>query len=282
MTIQRTSRCLMIMFCVLIIPALLQPADAWAECEYLLCSFLPGNPTGPNGFTSPATGFFGNAFTASWSHVWTGCGGYEFEYRRAGYEVWYVLDVASGSSVDVKIMRPDGSIYDPTSYELRVRAYWGGGCDERRYSEYSQSNNIEMYCGPGECSTPAQVPMPVPLGLSNPVSHCFGSAFTASWSHVWGGCGGYLFEYRRYGTEDDWVVLDVASGSSVDVKIARPMDGPVSESTSYELRVRSYWGGGCDERVLSDYSQVSMIDMRCPPPISSASSTWSSVKAFYR
>lgn len=98
----------------------------------------------PTNLENPDTAFFGTPFVATWDHVWTGCGGYEFEYRRAATNTWISTDVASGNQVSITIALPGGTVNDPTSYELRVRSYWGTDNDTKQYSDYSASSNIEM------------------------------------------------------------------------------------------------------------------------------------------
>jgi len=109
------------------------------------CSTPPADPMPvPTSLANPDSSYFEASFTASWDHVWTGCGGYEFEYRRAATSTWITTNVASGSEVEITIPLPEGQVNDPTSYELRVRSYWGTGSDVKEYSEYSESSNIEM------------------------------------------------------------------------------------------------------------------------------------------
>ena len=129
--------------------SLFEVGTCYADCE----GDPPGSMPVPTGLSNPSDGTFGEPFTPSWDHVWTGCGGYEFQYRRAGFDEWVTVNAPSGSTVDVTIRRPDGSIFDPTSYELRVRSYWGSGCDERVYSEFSVSSNIEVHCPPPVATT---------------------------------------------------------------------------------------------------------------------------------
>lgn len=233
------------------------------------CTTQPKDPLPiPTNLTNPDTAYFDEPFTVSWDHVWTGCGGYEFEYRRAATSIWGTVDVSSGSETDVTILKPSPPVNNPTSYEIRVRSYWESSENDRIYSGYSQSGNVEMALPcQNACSTPATNPMPVPTNLSNPDTASFDVPFVVSWDHVWIGCGGYEFMYRRAGTST-WVTIIVVSGSTASVTIQLPSP-PVNDPTSYELRVRSYWGGDCDTKVYSEYSQSSNIEMRVPKSYSS-------------
>lgn len=217
----------------------------------------------PINLTNPDTAYFDESFTATWDHVWTGCGGYEFEYRRAATTNWVKTNVPSGCQLNITIPKPSPPVNNPTSYELRARSYWGSGNDVKVYSKYSQSSGIELAlsCG-NSCSTPAANPMPVPVNLTNPDTTYFDQSFTISWTHVWVGCGGYELEYRRAGTTT-WIVTDVASGSIVNLAIPLPSP-PIYNPTSYELRVRSYWGGSCDSKEYSEYSLSSNVELLIP------------------
>ena len=116
------------------------------DVEFTGCSTSAADPMPvPTGLSNPVNGTFDQTFTLSWDHVWTGCGGYEVGYRRAATSTWVTIDVVSGSSADITIELPSGSVNDPTSYEIRVRSYWGSGSDTREYSDYSASGNIEMH-----------------------------------------------------------------------------------------------------------------------------------------
>jgi len=233
----------------------------------------------PTSFITPSIAYYEEPFSASWDHVWTGCGGYEIEFRQVGEESWKRRKVASGSSTDVVIRLPDGDVTIPTLFELRVRAYWGEGCDERVYSDYSELKIAQMECGTLHCETGPQDPMPVPTSFTNPSEACFGEPFNTNWSHVWTGCGGYEFEYSPSGL-NEWTTIKVGSGSSAEIVIRRP-DGPISDSTPYDLRVKSYWGVGCDARVYSEYSDIATIEMQCTLPVKTSCSTWTAVKVKY-
>jgi hypothetical protein len=265
--------CAVSVFAFFALPA--YSVDCFLECETGPADPMPT----PTGFYTPSIAYYEEPFMASWNHVWTGCGGYEFEYRQVGSADWTTIKVASGSSADIVIRRPDGDLNMPTSFELRVKTYWGVGCDERVYSDYSEVHGIEMDCGWLHCESSAQIPMPVPTNFSNPSEACFEEPFNSSWSHVWTGCGGYELEYRRLGTAA-WTTVKVGSGSSADIVIRRP-DEPINDSTPYELRVKSFWGVGCDERIYSEYSAQDVIEMRCSQPVGSSVSTWSCIKSKY-
>jgi len=262
----------------LILVALALPAHS-IDCQ-LECETVPAEPMPvPTGFSTPGIVYFEEPFSASWNHVWTGCGGYEFEYRQADGGDWSRVKVASGSSADIVIRMPDDPIEIPALYELRVRSYWGVGCDERVYSEYSVTNSVQLDCGWLHCETGPQNPMPVPTSFSTPLEACFEEPFYASWNHVWTGCGGYEFQYSLSG-QNEWTTVKVGSGSSADVVIRRP-DGPITNPTSYDLRVRSFWGVGCDDRVTSEFCPIDTIEIHCSQPTLSKRSTWSCLKVNY-
>lgn len=263
---------------VLIIAVIVPFAKA-IDCV-LECETEPLDPMPiPTNFITPSSAYYEEPFSASWDHVWTGCGGYEIEFRRVGEESWKSRKVASGSSTDVVIRLPDGDVIIPTLFELRVRAYWGEGCDERVYSDYSELEITQMECGTLHCETGPLDPMPVPTSFTNPAEACFGEPFNTSWSHVWTGCGGYEFEYSPSGL-NEWTTIKVGSGSNAEIVIRRP-DGPISNPTMYDLRVRSYWGVGCDLRVYSDCSSLEGVAMYCSPPVNATGSTWTAIKTLY-
>lgn len=249
------------------------------DCQ-LECETGPAEPMPvPTGYSTPGIAYFEEPFLTSWDHVWTGCGGYEFEYRRVGSGDWHTIKVGSGSSAEIVIRMPDDPIETPANYELRVRSYWGVGCDERVYSEYSTINSIQLECGWLHCETGPQDPMPVPTSFATPLEACFEEPFDANWSHVWTGCGGYEFQYSLSG-QDDWTTVKVGSGSSADIVIRRP-DGQITNPTSYDLRVRSFWGVGCDDRETSAFCPTTTIDMYCSEPTLTQRITWSCIKAEY-
>lgn len=250
--------------CAVLLMAMVSGCDDDISGPGDTCSTPPSDPIPvPTNLANPDTCKFTETFTATWDHVWTGCGGYEFGYRRAATATWITTDVRSGSEVDITIPRPDGYVNNPTSYELRVRSFWESSDSVRIYSEYSQSGNIEMALAcANACSFPPLTPMPVPTNFTSPDSATFGVPFPVSWTHVWTGCGGYEFEYRRAGT-NTWLMVKVVSGSSASITIELPSP-PVNNPTSYEIRVRSYWGGDCDAKVFSNYSQSGNVEMRVP------------------
>ena len=89
------------------------------SCETETPSTLPV----PTNLTNPSTGTFGDSFGLSWDDIWTGCGGYEAEFRRAGSAAWTRIEIFSGSSVEINIPLPFGPVDDPTGYALRVRSF---------------------------------------------------------------------------------------------------------------------------------------------------------------
>jgi hypothetical protein len=66
-------------------------------------------------------------------------------FRRDGSSDWNVIDVVSGSDAQVNIRRPAGPVATPEVYEIKVRSYWGAQCDERLYSNPSDSGYIELW-----------------------------------------------------------------------------------------------------------------------------------------
>ena len=83
-----------------------------------------------------------------WDDVWTGCGGYEAEFRRAGSAAWTRIEIFSDSSVEINLPLPFGPVNDPTNYALRVRSFWGLRNDTRQFSDWSATANIEIFLSP--------------------------------------------------------------------------------------------------------------------------------------
>ncbi len=226
---------------------------ALGECEEPAPETLPI----PTNLTHAASSSFGTPIVLGWDDVWTGCGGYEVEFRRAGELTWTSIELASGNLVEINIPLPDGTVTNPTAYSLRVRSFWGSGNDTRRFSEWSAVGTIEMFTTAGGCGTVAPDPLPVPINLMNPATGSFGEPFTFTWDHVWTGCGGYEAEFRRAGSSS-WVTIEISSGNGVQLSIPLP-SGAVSNPTSYALRVRSFWGTENDVKQFSDWSVISNI-----------------------
>ena len=103
----------------------------------------------PTNISSPNNGTFGVPFTFSWDHVWTGCGGYEAEWRPPGVFTWTTTEVSTDActglsrcSVEITIPSSGGM-----SHALRVRSFWGAGNDQREFSDWAEGGpggNIEM------------------------------------------------------------------------------------------------------------------------------------------
>ena len=100
----------------------------------------------PTNLMNPANGSFGTAFTLSWNRVWTGCGGYEVQWRPAGVFTWASTTIStsqcSGSTCSTQISIPASN---SKSHALRVRSFWGQGGDTRQFSSWSATGNIEMF-----------------------------------------------------------------------------------------------------------------------------------------
>ena len=99
----------------------------------------------PTGLMNTANGSFGTPFTLNWNHVWTGCGGYEVQYRRGATSTFVSTEVTGGGTVQITIPLPPGAVNNPTSYALRVRSFWGSGNDTKQFSPWSAIGSIEMF-----------------------------------------------------------------------------------------------------------------------------------------
>ncbi len=87
----------------------------------------------PTNLIHPASASFAAPIVLSWDDVWTGCGGYEVQFRRAGALTWTSIELTGGNAVEINIELPDGTVNNPTAYSLRVRSFWGSGNDTRRF-----------------------------------------------------------------------------------------------------------------------------------------------------
>jgi hypothetical protein len=87
--------------------------------------------------------------------------------------------------------------------------------------------------------------MPAPTGLVVPAEIYFDEPFTLQWDHVWMGCGGYEIAFM----DRALLSFDVVNGGSATLTIPRSGCETIAE---YIVRLRSYWGGTCDERVYSE------------------------------
>lgn len=68
-----------------------------------------------------------------WNDAWTGCGGYEVQFRRAGVLIWNSIELGSVDTVEIIIPLLDGTVNDPPAYAFRVRLFWGFGNDTKRF-----------------------------------------------------------------------------------------------------------------------------------------------------
>jgi len=217
----------------------------------------------PTNLMNLATGSFGEPVAFTWEDVWTGCGGYEAEFRRAGDSSWITIQIPSGNGVELSIPLPAGAVSNPTSYALRVRSFWGMDNDFRRFSDWSVIGNIAIFTPAGGCETETPSTLPVPTNLTNPSTGIFGDPFALGWDDVWTGCGGYEVEFRRAGSAA-WTRIEIFSGSSVEINLLLPF-GPVNDPTNYALRVRSFWGLRNDTCQFSDWSATANIEIFLSP-----------------
>lgn len=187
------------------------------ECQGSGCEGdPPDNLPIPTNLNLPSNANYGEQVTISWDHVWEGCGGYSLQYREAGTNNWVGISVNSGSQVTFAIPRLVTDNH--SSYAIRVSSYWGIGCDQRSFSDPIEGN-IEIECAGDGCNGEQPESVPNPTYLSHDNYAYFGTPFTVSWDHIWEGCGGYAFEYRRAGTED-WHPINVTSGSEISLVIS--------------------------------------------------------------
>jgi hypothetical protein len=116
---------------------------------------------------------------------------------------------------------------------------------------------------PSPCSSPPADPMPVPTGLVVPDQIYFDEPFLVQWDHVWTGCGGYEIAFlcpRRL------LTFDVVSGSTATITIPR---SGCETTADCVVRLRSFWGGTCDDRVYSEPHEyvLAMIRAREDVPL---------------